>query len=111
MITITSTESAKIKFKGTDVEITDVLTRLEFTAPSSGKTIQVALYVYENQAAFDADPNNGMQVDGFDSKAKYYDLSNGDDPETWKAQTIQVAHDEVKAYLEGLGFTAVISGI
>ena len=111
MITITSTETAKIKFKSTNVEIADVLARLEFTAPSSGKTIQVALYVYENQAAFDADPKNIMKVDGFDSEAKYYDLSNGDDPETWKPQTIQVAHDEVKAYLEGLGFTSVISGI
>jgi hypothetical protein len=111
MITITSTEAAKIYFKGTTVEITDVLTRLEFTAPSSGKTLQVALSVYENQAAFEADPNNGLSVEGFETRAKWYDLSNGDDPLTYKAQTITVAHDEVKAYLEGLGFTAVISGI
>ena len=111
MITITSTETAKIYFQGTTVEITDVLTRIEFTAPQGGKTLQASLYVYENQAAYDADPTNIMKVDGFDSFAKTYDLSNEDDPETWKAQTITVAHDEVKAYLEGLGFTAVISGI
>ena len=111
MITITTTEAAKIYFKGTNVEITDVLTRIEFTAPQGGKTLQAALYVYENQAAYDADPNKVMSVDGFQSSAKTYDLSNGDDPETWKAQTITIAHDEVKAYLEGLGFTAVISGI
>jgi hypothetical protein len=111
MITITSTETAKIYFQGTNVEITEVIARLEFTAPSIGKTLQSALYVYENQAAFDLDPNNLMKVDGFQSSAKTYDLSNGDEPETWKAQTIAVAHDEAKAYLEGLGFTAVISGI
>jgi hypothetical protein len=111
MITITSTESAKIYFKGTSIEITDVLARLEFTAPSSGKTLQAALYIYENLAAFKANPNNLMKVEGFDSSAKTYDLSNDDDPLTYKEQTISVAHDEVKAYLEGLGFTAVISGI
>ena len=109
MITITSTETAKITFEGTNVEINNVIARLEFTAPSGGKTLQAALYVYENLAAFEADPNNLMKVDGFQSGAKTYDLSNGD--ETWKAQTIAVAHEEAKAYLESLGFTAVISGI
>jgi hypothetical protein len=111
MITITSTDTAKIKFKGTNVEITDVLARIEFTAPSSGKTLQAALYVYENLAAFEADPNSLMKVEGFDSSAKTYDLANDVEPVTYKGQTIAVAHDEVKAYLEGLGFTAVISGI
>ena len=110
MITITATAEAKIYFQGTTVEITDVLARLEFTAPQLGKTLQAALYVYEDQAAFDANPNNTMKVDGF-SKLETFDLSNGDDPETWKAQTIQVAHDEVKSWLDGLGYLATISGI
>ena len=109
MITITSTDTAKITFKGTNVEINSVIARLEFTAPSSGKTVHSALYVYENLAAFDLDPTNLMKVEGFQSGAKTYDLSNGDG--TWKAQTVAVAHDEAKAYLESLGFTAVISGI
>jgi hypothetical protein len=108
MITITSTETAKIYFKGTTVEINSVIAFVDMTT-ITGKKIQVPLSVYENQAAFDADPTNLMNVDGFQSAAKEYDLSNGDG--TWKAQTIQVAHDEAKAYLEGLGFTAVISGI
>lgn len=111
MITITSTDTAKITFKGTNVEINNVIARLEFTAPSGGKTLQSALYVYESKAAFDLDPTNIMKVDGFQSSEKTYDLSNGGDPETWKAQTVAVAHDEAKAYLESLGFTAVISGI
>ena len=111
MITITSTPTAKIKFKGTDIDVSSVLARLEFAAPYKGKTIQVALYIYENQSSFESDPLNIMKVDGFQTSAKYYSLSNENSPETWKAQTIQVAHEEVKSYLEGLGFTAVISGI
>ena len=111
MITITSTETAKVTFKGTSVELTDVLTRLEFTAPKDGKSLQVALYVYEDLGAFEADPKNTISVDGFQSSAKWYDLANDVEPVTYKEQTITVAHDEVKAYLEGLGFTAVISGI
>lgn len=114
MITITTPNTEKLFFKGTTIEIASVLCRLEFTAPISGKNIQVALYPYEDEAAFNADPNNilGIEgVEGFTINAKNYDLSNGDDPETWKPQTITVAHDEVKAYLDGLGYVATISGI
>jgi hypothetical protein len=109
MITITSTPEAKIYFQGTNVEITSVLAFVDMTT-ITGKKIQVPLTIYENQASFDENPSNIMKVDGFDM-AKTFDLSNGDNPETWKAQTVQVAHDEYKVYLEGLRFTAVISGI
>ena len=113
MITVTTPNAQKIKFKGTDVEIASVVARLEFSAPKDGKTLQVAPYWYENEAAYDAG-NETLTiegVEGFLTKAKTYDLSNGDDPETWKAQTIQVAHDEVKADLEALGYVVVISGL
>lgn len=112
MITITTPNDEKLFFKGTTIEIASVLCRLEFTAPSNGKTIQVALYPYEDEAAFEADPNNLLSIDGvegFTLSAKTYDLSNGDDPETWKPQTITVAHDKAKAYLDGLGYLATIS--
>ena len=108
MITITSTDTAKITFEGTKVEINSVIAFVDMTT-ITGKKIQVPLSVYENLAAFDLDPTNLMKVEGFQSGAKTYDLSNGDG--TWKAQTVAVAHDEAKAYLESLGFTAVISGI
>jgi len=144
MITTTTPNAAKIFLKGTTIEIASVLLRLEFTAPSNGKTIQVALYPYVDEASFDADPNSIISINGveaveevfaveaveasegveaveaveavsplpaFTIKARTYDLSNGGDPETWKAQTIQVAHDEVKAYLDSLGYSAIISGI
>jgi hypothetical protein len=114
MITLTTPNTEKLFFKGTTIEIASVLLRLEFTAPSNGKTIQVACYAYEDESAFEADPNNFLSIDGvegFTLAAKTYDLSNGDDPETWKAQTITVAHDEVKAYFDGLGYLATISGI
>ena len=111
MITITTPNTEKLTFNGTLID--NVFTRLEFSAPANGKTIEVAFYAYESETAY----NNGdsfinvQGVTGFTTAAKHYDLSNGDDPETWKAQTIQVAHDEVKAYLEGLGYVATISGI
>jgi hypothetical protein len=113
MITLTTPNDEKLFFKGTAVEIASVLLRLEFTAPADGKTIQVALYPYESQEAFDnGDSILSIEgVEGFTIQAKAYALSNEDDPETWKPQTITVAHDEVKAYLDGLGYLATISGI
>ena len=114
MITLTTPNAEKIYFKGTTTEIASVLLRLEFDAPKDGKFINVALFPYVNEAAFDANPNDTISIEGvsgFTINSKRYDLSNGDDPETWKAQTITVAHDEVKAYLDGLNYLATISGI
>jgi hypothetical protein len=113
MITITTPNAEKLYFKGTTTEITSVLCRLEFTAPISGKTLEVALYPYGSEADFDAGKSiiSIEGVDGFGIGAKVYDLSNEDDPETWKTQSLAVAHDEVKAYLDGLGYLATISGI
>jgi hypothetical protein len=113
MITITTPNTEKLTFKGTTTEIESVLCRLEFTAPQNGKTIEVALYPYGSEEDF----NDGKSiisiegVEGFTIAAKHYDLSNGDDPETWKAQSIAVAHDEVKSYLDALGYLGTISGI
>lgn len=112
MITVTP-NTEKIYFKGTTVEVASVVARLEFAAPKDGKTIQVA----PNWYASESDYENGKEtiaiegVEGFLLKAKYYDLSLGTDPETYDPQTIQVAHDKVKADLESLGYTVVISGI
>jgi hypothetical protein len=114
MITLTTPNTEKLTIKGTSIEIASVLLRVSFTAYASGKTILVALDAYENQAAYDANPEQTLKlegVEGFTLEGKDYDLSNGDDPETWKAQTITVAHDEAKAYLDGLGYLATISGI
>jgi hypothetical protein len=113
MITITTPNEEKLYFKGTTVEIDNVLLRLEFAAPKDGKTIQVALYAYGSEADYE-DGKSTIALDGvegFTLEPRNYDLSNGDDPETWKAQTISVAHDEVKAYLDGLNYLATISGI
>jgi hypothetical protein len=113
MITITTPNTEKITLKGTSIEIASVFSRVSFSAPSDGKTIIVELDFYESETTY----NNGDStieiegVEGFKTYAQIYDLSNGDDPETWKAQTIAVAHDEVKAYLDALGYLATISGI
>lgn len=113
MITITTPNAEKLYFKGTTTPIESVLCRLEFTAPKDGKTLEVALYPYGSEADFDAGKSiiSIEGVEGFGIGAKVYDLSNGDEPETWKTQSLQVAHDEVKAYLDGLGYLATISGI
>ena len=112
MITISSTETAKIYFQGSDVEISSIEARLEFTAFMDGKTIQVALSPYSIGGYIAGDEIISIKgIQGFTLGAVTYDLSNGDDPETFKPQTITVAHDEVKAYFEGLGYEAIISGI
>ena len=110
MITISSTETAKIYFQGSDVEISSIEARLEFTAPMDGKTIQVALSPYSIGGYIAGDEIIAIKgIPGFTLGAVTYDLSNGD--ETFKPQTITVAHNEVKAYFEGLGYEAIISGI
>ena len=113
MITLTTPNTEKLYFKGTTIEIASVMLRLEFTAPQDGKTLIVSCMAYEDEAAFEANPNNFISIDGVTgfTLAESFDLSNGDDPETWKAQTIQVAHDEMKALLDGLNYLATISGI
>lgn len=113
MITLTTPNAQKITFKGTTIEIASVMLRLEFSAPLDGKSLIVACTAYENETAYNTNPNNFISIEGVTGFSLYqdFDLSNGDDPETWKAQTIQVAHDEVKAYLDGLGYLATISGI
>lgn len=113
MITVTATQSAKIYVKGTSIEISSVIARLEFLGLRDGKKIVVSPYFYENQAAY----NNGNQtlsIDGVDLRtfqSKEFDLALGTNPETYALQTIQVAHDKIKEYLESLGYTVVISGI
>jgi hypothetical protein len=116
MITITTPNTEKIYFKGTSIEITNIFCRLQFNALPNGKEMIVNLFVYENEAAYLADSENIIELDGvvgFEAsvQGKTYDLSNGDDPETWKAQTITVAHDQAKAYLDSLNYLATISGI
>lgn len=111
MITLTTPNEEKITITGFATEVASVLFRLEFYAPANGKTIQVALYPYASIEAFEAgDSTISIEgVEGFTIAAKYYDLLNEDG--TYKEQTITVAHDEVKSYLDGLGYLATISGI
>jgi hypothetical protein len=112
MITVTP-NTEKIYFKGTTVELASVVSRLEFSAPKDGKTIQVAPNYYTDNAAYESgdDTISIEGVEGFLLRAKYYDLAKGTDPETYDPQTIQIAHDKVKADLESLGYNVVISGI
>jgi len=108
MITITTPNTEKLYFNAEPID--NVVSRLEFYAPKEGKTIQVALYFYENLAAFEAGEQNiNIQgVSDFGGSAKYYNLALGTDPETYLEQTIQVAHDKVKVWLDSLGYLATI---
>lgn len=111
MITITTPNAEKIYFTGTSIEANNIYCRIGFVALPCGKKMNIPLYFYANEA----DYNNGMSivsligVEGFDAESKTYDLSNGDG--TYKDKTLAVAHDEVKAWLDGLGYLATISGI
>jgi len=110
MIKVTSTETAKIYVAGTKIELPSVVLRVGGTIEFTGKQLPTVVEVFENDEVFKTAPNNKMKIDGFET-FKSFDLSNGDEPETFKPQSLEVAHEEFKAYLEGLGFTAVISGI
>jgi len=110
MITVTSTETAKIYVAGTKIELPSVVLRVGGTIEFTGKQLPTVVEVFENDEVFKTAPNNKMKIDGFET-FKSFDLSNGDETETFKPQSLEVAHEEFKAYLEGLGFTAVISGI
>jgi hypothetical protein len=108
MITITSTDAAKIYFKGTTIEVESVVARVGGTITFDGKTLPTVLDIYQSEEVFNENPANKMNpIEGFET-SKTFDLSNGDDPETFKEQSATIAHQEYKAYLENLGFEVVI---
>lgn len=111
MIKVTSTETAKIYVAGTKIEVSSVVLRVGGTIEFTGKQLPTVVEVFENEEVFKETPSNKMKIDGFDT-FKTFDLSNGEEEEEpFKPQSLGVAHQEFKSYLEGLGFTAVISGI
>ena len=110
MIKVTSTEKAKIYVAGTKIEVSSVVLRVGGTIEFTGKQLPTVVEVFENEEVFKTAPSNKMKIDGFET-FKSFDLSNGEEEETFKPQSLEVAHEEFKSYLEGLGFTAVISGI
>ncbi len=109
MIRITSTETAKMYFRGTNIEITEVVSRLAFSGPLNGKSIEVAQQIYPSMEAYENN-DQSMVIDGFELH-KWFDLSLGTNPETYELQTINVAHQKMKEYLEEIGFQAVIFGL
>ena len=91
-----------IRVRGAD-EIVGVKAVAEVVAVEASEGVEAVEAVAE---VIGVDP-----VKGFTIQAQYYDLANDTDPVTYKDQTIQVAHDEVKEWLEALGYVVVISGI
>jgi len=110
MITITSTETAKVLVKGTTTEMSSVIAIVGGTITFGGKTLPTVLEIFESLEAYNLDPTNTIEVSGFET-VKDFDLSNEDTPETFKDQSRLVAHQEYVAYLKNLDFTAVITGI
>lgn len=113
MIKIESTESSKLYFKGTTVEIAQVYARIMFTANFDGKSIDINFLAYENELGFanNEQPLNIEGVAGFRQMALTFDLALGTNPETYAAQINQVAHDKLKEFLDGLGYTNTIIGL
>lgn len=110
MIRIKSTTNAEMTITGTSIVVPEVVSRITFSAPPSGTKIEVAQYIYENVNAYE-NGSEPIQVSGFDSFARWYELALGTTPETYAPQTILVAHEKVQEYLEGLGFVAEIFGL
>lgn len=113
MIKIESTPSAKLYYKGTTVEIAEVYARLMFTANFDGKSIDVNFLAYENENGFANNEQhlNVEGIQGYRQMALTFDLSLGTNPETYAAQSNEVAHEKVKDFLDTLGYTSTIIGL
>lgn len=104
MVRVTGTQNAKITIKGTSIELSTAEIRLEASCPADGKTLSVALYVYEEGGYAAGKPF--IQIEGFQVSNKNYDLALGTDPETYSPQSVATAHAKVIAYLESLSYIA-----
>lgn len=109
MLRVQSTADAKMFFRGTTIEVPEVVTRIAFSGASSGKTIEVVQEVYESFESYQQGMNM-MDIQGLEL-SKWFELELATDPITYELQTIQVAHEKMKNHLEGLGFLVVIFGL
>lgn len=103
---ITATATAKITVKGTTVELPSIYSRLELGLPKNGKSMSVALYGYGSKVIYNANQGDTVKVEEIKSN---YNLNV--DVLAGEEQSLQLAHDKVKALLEAQGYTVAIVGL
>ena len=113
MITVTSQGAAKLYYKGTSVEISSIVGRLQFSAPENGKILPVMVFYYDSETGYSegATSLSVVGTDGFIPSQELFSLALGTTPETYDNQDITVAHDKIKLALEAAGYSVVVSGI
>ena len=113
MITVTSQGAAKLYYKGTSVEISSIVGRLQFSAPENGKILPVMVFYYDSATGY-SEGATSLSVSGtigFIPSQEMFNLALGTNPETYDNQDIIVAHNKIKSALESAGYLVVISGI
>lgn len=98
-ILIQETADKTITIDGTDLQLTEVYGRLEFVARADGKTMEIAVAIYTNEATY------------AQGKPVFTDIPMGNvratlDPT--EEQTLDVAHKYAQIAYEQLGYTVQI---
>jgi|5B_taG_2_1085324.scaffolds.fasta_scaffold00447_21 hypothetical protein len=103
-LTITKTDTLPLTIKGTSVVLPSVYARLETAFSPNGINIQIGMYFYENKAAFQSEEGVVKIKELKSLYNKEADLAA--DPA--ESQTVELAHEKVKADLEAKGYTVAI---
>ena len=96
---IKATENLKINISGTELELTEVYGRLEFTAKADGKTLDIYTTTYVSKTTF----NEGRVV-STDVPIRVISVAI----EETEQQTIQTAHKYAELTYEQLGYEVII---
>jgi hypothetical protein len=99
---ISKTAEAALTIQGTSIALDSIYARIELASGQNGVNMQMGMYYYEDQAAFDA----GSSVVRIVEMAS---LFNGEaDIAAGETQTLQLASEKVKADIEAQGYTVAI---
>lgn len=99
---ISSTETQKIKYRGTNIEVPSVYTRINYTCPMNGKSIQYSFTPFTSKEYYDLGEPCYLTWSVQSSTAIL---------ELGEEQNLQVVHEKAKEFVESLGYLAEIIDI
>lgn len=99
---ISSTETKKIKYRGTNIDVHSVYARINYSCPINGKSIQYTLVPFTSKDYYTSNDPCYLK---WDVEASFIQL------ETGEQQDIQLVHQKVKSNLESLGYLVEIVDI
>jgi len=99
---ITEGAEAKLTLTGTSTELPSVYARIGCVMPDNGLTIKARMFNYQEKALYLAGETSA-NIEEIQAK---YDLEV--DVASGETQTIQLAHEKMKAILEAEGYTVQI---